>query len=157
MSIASRYQLSFSRNLQFIGRRVFYCCYSLTSLNIPSTCGDIDVTAFDGCGQLIRNGESNSETANEESTNETLNKDVEIISINDLSTESKHENSVIDEEESYTESKRRKTNHNQNVEIQKELKEQTGKKILNVLLLKMNKKEVLLKQKSLRRKHTEDI
>ena len=106
--------ISFSRNLQFIGRHVFYRCYSLTSLNIPSTCRDIDVLAFDGCGQLIMNGESNSETANEESTNETLNKDVEI---KDLSTESKHEYSVRDEEESYTDSKRRKTNHNQHVDF----------------------------------------
>ncbi|GFH50234.1 predicted protein [Chaetoceros tenuissimus] len=64
--------ISFSKNLQFIGRFVFYRCRSLPSLDLPSTCGEVDVLAFDGCDQFYSNA---------------------------------------------TESKRRKTNHNADIEI----------------------------------------
>ncbi|GFH50237.1 hypothetical protein CTEN210_06713 [Chaetoceros tenuissimus] len=109
--------ISFSRNLQFIERFAFYRCYSLTSIDIPSTCGEVDVLAFDGCDQLIINDESKLETANKHSTNETLDKDIDIIYIDDSDTESKQKDSVRDEEDSSSESKRRKTNHNQDVDI----------------------------------------
>ena len=93
--------ISFSRNLQFIGRRVFYCCYSLNSVDIP-----FDVLAFDRCEQLIIIDGSNSVTANDESTTETLDKDVEIIIVDELDVESTHKHNITDEEESSTESKR---------------------------------------------------